>query len=251
MRSESSPCLFRRLAELHELVGACEPRAGRELRSQRGRSRTFCGRAQPVLQLVTRSAIGGNDIWVSQRPTVSSAWGAPVNLGRRSTRQRRSPFPRSQRTGTGCSSPAPAPAGSASPISTSPTAPISTTISAGRRPPTSAPPSTPRRTRTATGTSTTAARCNCSSAATGWARPGAPTSTLSTRQADGYLGSRQRSSPSSVARARTTDPTCDPTGWRSSSTRIAQEASAEATSGARREPRSTRPGRRRSTSARS
>src|SRR5690349_18775276 len=24
---------------------------------------------------------GGNDIWVSQRATVSDAWGAPVNLG--------------------------------------------------------------------------------------------------------------------------------------------------------------------------
>ena len=24
---------------------------------------------------------GGNDIWVSQRPTVSDSWGAPVNLG--------------------------------------------------------------------------------------------------------------------------------------------------------------------------
>src|SRR5207249_11075222 len=31
---------------------------------------------------VTKSGgFGGNDIWVSQRPTVSDAWGAPVNLG--------------------------------------------------------------------------------------------------------------------------------------------------------------------------
>jgi hypothetical protein len=29
----------------------------------------------------TRPGFGGNDIWVSQRPTVNDAWGAPVNLG--------------------------------------------------------------------------------------------------------------------------------------------------------------------------
>src|SRR5436190_8221431 len=29
----------------------------------------------------TRPGFGGNDIWVSQRATLSAAWGAPVNLG--------------------------------------------------------------------------------------------------------------------------------------------------------------------------
>ena len=53
------------------------------------------------------------------------------------------------------------------PISTSPTARTSTTISAGRRRPTSARTSTPQRPRTGTATSTTEASRSCSSAATG------------------------------------------------------------------------------------
>src|SRR5205823_5737726 len=33
------------------------------------------------ISVTKAGGFGGNDIWVSQRPTVSGAWGAPVNLG--------------------------------------------------------------------------------------------------------------------------------------------------------------------------
>ena len=70
--------------------------------------------------------------------------GADDQHGRDGRRPRRS-----HRTATGCSSPATVPAGSASPTSTSPTARTSTTISAGRRRPTSAQTSTAPPTTTA------------------------------------------------------------------------------------------------------
>ena len=68
--------------QLHGLVGAGEPRAGRQLGGdRRGGPALSDGRPEPLLRLRPARRFGGRDIWVSQRADVDAAWGAPVNLG--------------------------------------------------------------------------------------------------------------------------------------------------------------------------
>src|SRR4051794_31886483 len=105
----------------------------------------------------TATVFGLQDIYVSQRASVTSAWGTPTNLGATINTAAQEFVPLSRPTVTGCSSPATdrPQVRSASPTSTSRTARTCTTTSAGSHRSTSARTSTRSWTTTGSATSTT------------------------------------------------------------------------------------------------
>ena len=238
--------------ELHGLVGAGEPRAGRQLG---GRTRVNRADLAPLspdgLSLYFASnrpgGFGGRDIWVSQRATRERRLGGAGEpgaddqhgVGRTSSR-------RSRRTATGCSSRATGPGGFGGPdLYQSYRADIHDDF--GWQTPTNLGPNV-----------NTAAAENGNGYfdngghpqlyfGSDGVGPRGPDLYVSNRQADGTWGPASADSGAQQPGTET-GRTCARTGWRSSSTRIAREGSAASDIWTATRATSTRRGRRRSTS---